>query len=386
VTFDPDSYYYTEIYTQLSGDDNPSNDTSSVYSTTAMVLGDIVFELDAQGAVGGDQYLVGIEFDGTYFYLTSGNLTGCMLYVIDTVGTLIHSMSQPAHCTGWGWRDMAWDGFYAGPDRIDTLYASVNQNVDKFGIDLATGVLTHYGSYPGPDSPNRAMAWDGVDEWFFTANWTPCWKFSKTNPAIQTVPSPGSTYGAAYDTDPVEGGWVWWHSQTGPAGLQIDQMEPASMNFTGVVFDIYPTITTGMAGGLCFHEGFRGMDVLFALVQGSPDAIVGVFVRQHQPGTQEEPSNAEPLVFGFAPSMATVAKGHAPIAYTTTTPGHVSLKVYDGIGRLVQTLVDTHQPAGEKAIYWNNKDINNRSVANGVYFLKLEAEDATAVQKLILVK
>ena len=84
--------------------------------------------------------------------------------------------------------------------------------------------------------------------------------------------------------------------------------------------------------------------------------------------------------------MATVAKGHVPIAYSTTTPGHVSLKVYDGIGRLVQTLVDTHQPAGEKAIHWNNKDLNNRSLANGVYFLKLETENQTAVHKLIFVR
>jgi len=84
--------------------------------------------------------------------------------------------------------------------------------------------------------------------------------------------------------------------------------------------------------------------------------------------------------------MATVNKGHVPIAYTTTTPGHVSLKVYDGMGRLVQTLVNAHQPAGAQSLVWNNKDMHNRVVANGVYFLKLEAENTTAVHKMILVK
>ena len=75
-----------------------------------------------------------------------------------------------------------------------------------------------------------------------------------------------------------------------------------------------------------------------------------------------------------------------PVAYNTSTPGHVSLKVYDGMGRLVQTLVNAHQPAGEKLVAWDSKDLSNRTVANGVYFLKLEANDQTAVHKLILVR
>jgi hypothetical protein len=352
-------------------------------------LGDVVYELNAEAATGNDQYLVGVEFDGEYFYITGG--TGTMpnptVYVVDTLGTLISSDNQPAHSTGWGWRDIAWDHVYLGPDRIDTLYSSVNQNADKWGYDFVGDSLIYYGSYTGPVNPCRAMAWDPVDEWFFTANWTPYYKFSKASSLIQTQASgPGSTYGAAYDTDPVAGGWVWWHSQLGASGCQIDQMDATSMNWTGTTFAINPTITTGIAGGLCFYEGFRGMDVLFALVQGTPDAIVGVFVRTHETGIQEEPLNIESLAFGFAPRMATLAKGQVPITYATTVPGHASLKVYDNTGRLVRTLVDAQQPAGEKSVYWDNKDLNQRAVANGVYFLKLEAEDQTAVRKIILVR
>ena len=99
-----------------------------------------------------------------------------------------------------------------------------------------------------------------------------------------------------------------------------------------------------------------------------------------------QPGNANPLVFGFAPNMSTLNKDHVPIAYATTASSHVSLKVYDNMGRLVKTLVDAQQPAGEKSVLWDNKDLNKRAVANGVYFLKLEAEGKTAVQKLILVK
>jgi len=394
VTFNSDSYYYTEIFTELVGDVDPSNDTASVYSWTALSLGDVVLELDIQ-TITGNNRLLGVEFDGANFYVTGGTGTGSnSIWVIDTFGTVVCQVAQPT-TSSWGMRDLAWDGVYAGTDRIDTLYASDEAGLYKFGIDL-TGSYTNYGTITGPVYPCRALAWDGDDEWFFTANWTPYHKFSKTTPLIQTQSTgPGSTYGAAYDTDPVDGGWIWWHSQVDPGTgyrLEIDQMEPATMNWTGLVFgfippSLAPSTTTNIAGGLCFHEGYRGWDVLFALVQGDPvDEICGIYVRDHVTGVAEEPGDPQALVFGFAPKMATVNKGHLPIAYTTTTPGHVSLKVYDGTGRLVQTLVNAHQPAGEKSLVWNNKDMHNRVVANGVYFFKLEAENLTAVHKMVLVK
>jgi hypothetical protein len=257
----------------------------NVQQTGIHSLGDVIFVIGVQ-VIAGDRTCLGVEFDGTYFYITGSANHGFpkKVYVIDTTGTLIWTLDQPAHCTGWGWRDLAWDGTYAGPDRIDTLFASDNANVDKFGIDLDNGTLNYYGSYPGPANPNRALAWDGDDECFFTANLrSPCYKFDKTNPNIQSVANQYYIYGAAYDTDATEGGWIWWHSQdiTGPGFyFQIEQFDPTQMSFTGLNFGyIPPQINYGFAGGICFHEGFRGTDVLFALVQGLRDIVVGIFVR-----------------------------------------------------------------------------------------------------------
>jgi hypothetical protein len=380
VTFEEVSHYYTEIFTELSGDVNPTNDTSSVYSTTAMALGDVVFELDVETPTGNNR-LLGVEFDGGNFYVTGGNGAGTnSIWVVDTNGTVVTQVAQPTS-SAWGMRDLAWDGVYAGPDRIDTLYGSDESGLYKFGIDL-TGTYDNYGTVSGPVLPCRALAWDNLDEWFFTANWgPPYYKFSKSNPNIQSVATgPGSSYGAAYDTDPAEGDLVWWHSQVGPTGCQIDQMEPAGMSWPGVTFAIYPTITTGIAGGLCFYEGFRDMDVLFALVQGAPDAIVGVFVRPHDTGIEDEPGAGTMTAFGFAP-VTNPTRSHATISYAITKPGMVSLKVYDGTGRLVETLVNNTQEAGIQTVTWDAQN-----VANGVYFLQLEAENQTAVHKLILVK
>jgi len=88
------------------------------------------------------------------------------------------------------------------------------------------------------------------------------------------------------------------------------------------------------------------------------------------------PTNHE--LTGFA-AMANPSKGM--ISYATSVSGRVTLKAYDGTGRLVETLVNVVQPAGIKTINWDTSNI-----ANGVYFLRLEAQGEIATRKMILVK
>jgi hypothetical protein len=98
-------------------------------------------------------------------------------------------------------------------------------------------------------------------------------------------------------------------------------------------------------------------------------------------GVVEEEGKPYGLVaFGFAP-MANPTRDHAMISYAITKPGMVSLKVYDRTGRLVETLIDNIQNTGTHTVTWDAQN-----VANGVYFLRLEAENNSATQKMILVK
>ncbi|MCK4576949.1 T9SS type A sorting domain-containing protein, partial [candidate division WOR-3 bacterium] len=390
VTFADDSYYYTQIFTALAGDANTANDTSSAYAWTAMSYGDIVFELDVETPAG-DNQLLGVEFDGTYFYVTGGGggSDPNKVYVIDLLGTLIWTIDQPGHSTGWGWRDLAWDNVYTGPDKIDTLWASVNTNVDGFIIDLTAGTLTHPISYPGTQSVNRALAWMDDSLWFWTANFGSSvdWfdKFGNSGTASNSY----AMYGAAYDTDPVDGGWVWWHSQDDPGTGwlgQISQFNPQTMSFTGLIFGYNPTITVpAVAGGLCFYEGFNDMDVLFALVQGTPDAIIGLYIREHV-GVEEQPVVTKPAFMLEACKPNPVANGKTTIAYSTTKTGPVSLKIYDSAGRLVKTLVDSNEDAGVKNVYWDCTDNNHQPVSAGVYFYRLTAQNRTATNKMVVVK
>ncbi len=281
VTLAIDKFFDVVIYTQLGGDEEPANDTAYAYPRTALGFGDIVLEIDAEAATG-DIRLLGIEFDGTYFYLTGAyDFTICWVHVLDAAGNWVTSMLQPSWTWGdWGWRDIC--------DDADYFYSSYTMYVDRFTLDVDNSVLTYQYSFPGPEYPNRALACDPYG-WFYTANFSSyCWKWLYDWSAGYGVYNTYAMYGAAYDTDPDEGGWIWWHSQDGiyPTYLQVEQMDAATMTFTGTNFNYYPVLNTGIycvAGGACFYEGFNGMDVLFTLVQGTPDQIVGIFIRYDQP-------------------------------------------------------------------------------------------------------
>jgi len=358
-------------------------------------LGDVIFEMDMETPTG-DCQLLGVEFDGTYFYV-SGGASGAdvnMVYVIDTLGNLILALDQPEHVDDyWGWRDLAWDGVYNGPDRIDTLYASFNRYVDKFGINFQDTSLEYYGSFPGPGLPvNRALAYKEDSALFYTGNAADlCYKFSKEDSSIQSVENSYYMYGAAYDSDISSGGHIWWHSQDSTTSLffcLIEQMDAFSMNFTGVVFDYTPTIiSSGVAGGLCFYEDFRGMDVLFSLVQGDPvDIIAGIFVRHHAPGVTGGENVQEVKTSDLISCIPNPSKGRASISYMVSGTGRVLLQIYDRNGCLVKTLVDDEATAGFKTICWNGDDNQNKRLPSGVYFIGFETREHRETKKIILLQ
>jgi hypothetical protein len=69
------------------------------------------------------------------------------------------------------------------------------------------------------------------------------------------------------------------------------------------------------------------------------------------------------------------------IAYAIPKTSHVSLKVFDVLGREVATLVDAVQDAGFKSVEFNAADL-----ASGVYFYRLISQGFVETKKLLLVQ
>ncbi len=69
------------------------------------------------------------------------------------------------------------------------------------------------------------------------------------------------------------------------------------------------------------------------------------------------------------------------ISYTLPQQEFVKLIVYDITGRVISTLINEHQTAGEHKIKWNAN-----SISTGIYFYRIQAGEMDQVKKMILLR
>jgi hypothetical protein len=88
-----------------------------------------------------------------------------------------------------------------------------------------------------------------------------------------------------------------------------------------------------------------------------------------------------PSQFALAQNFPNPFNPSTTIRFAIPSPGFVTLKVFDVLGREVATLVRDRVAAGEYSVAWNAV-----SCASGVYYYKLETTNAVLVKKMILLR
>ncbi len=74
------------------------------------------------------------------------------------------------------------------------------------------------------------------------------------------------------------------------------------------------------------------------------------------------------------------------IKFRIASPGHVTLRVYDILGRLVASLVNQNKTAGNYSVVWNGRNEFDQAVSSGIYFYRMKANDFIQTKKMILLK
>jgi len=82
--------------------------------------------------------------------------------------------------------------------------------------------------------------------------------------------------------------------------------------------------------------------------------------------------------------MPNPAKGPVRILWHVRRESHVSLKIYDIAGKLVNKLIDQKVKPGSYVTVWSHADSRGRRLAGGIYFCTLEADDVKLSRKVIL--
>lgn len=128
------------------------------------------------------------------------------------------------------------------------------------------------------------------------------------------------------------------------------------------------------------NDGFTGPDtLLYTIIDnhgGTADAQI-VVMRAGATSIQD----TTPLRFALSQNYPNPFNPLTTIQYDIPSQAHVTLHLYDMLGRRVQVLVDQDQRAGTHSVV-----LDATHLASGVYFYRLTSGDFTASRRLMLVR
>jgi hypothetical protein len=118
-------------------------------------------------------------------------------------------------------------------------------------------------------------------------------------------------------------------------------------------------------GSLAFKEGIKNLEKLLASLIPEETALLANYPNPFNPETW--------------------------MPYQLAESAEVTLTIYDTNGQLVRRLAVGHQAAGiyrsrNRAVYWNGRNQLGESVASGLYFYTLTADDFTATRRMLILK
>jgi hypothetical protein len=83
------------------------------------------------------------------------------------------------------------------------------------------------------------------------------------------------------------------------------------------------------------------------------------------------------------PAAPNPFQGSTVLRYWTASEGRVELEIFNVQGRLIRTLVQGHQVAGNHVTTWSGADDAGRPVPSGVYFSRVRSRGSQATMRIV---
>jgi hypothetical protein len=196
------------------------------------------------------------------------------------------------------------------------------------------------------------------------------------------------------------------HQAANFTGQVVDAATNAPIPGAVVYFrDEYPTSRTNAAGG--FEIPWFKNDNVWVVTEAAgylPDTMFAttkaaekttVTIRLKRFGTDVDDSGNTPNDFALLPNYpnpfsATLPSlqtlGGTQIAFYMSRPEHVQLEIFNLHGQRVRELLNAPRAQGRNTILWNGADDAGRTVAAGVYILRLRAGQFTTARRIVLLR
>jgi len=111
------------------------------------------------------------------------------------------------------------------------------------------------------------------------------------------------------------------------------------------------------------------------------EAAVALAKSTHPVGLREENSLNPPRKFGLEQNYPNPFNPSTVINYSLENPSHVSVKIFNMLGKEVATLIDKIMSLGQHNVQWNAQGFSS-----GVYFYQLKTGDIIQTKKMVLLR
>lgn len=223
-------------------------------------------------------------------------------------------------------------------------------------------------------------------------NWTTIWTGGDMNFSgvvmidSNTFIAVGYTHQSEVILRTTDGGSSWQPQFPGTGGLSTVHFVDRNFGMAvGTFGRIYRTTNSGtdwsIQGSQTMTDlaGVSSVDTNRGVIVGSG----GIILRTETGGIVEVEENAEDVIneFTLEQNYPNPFNPSTRVNYRAVTKQHVTLKVYDVLGREIETLVDEVKQQGTYKVEWNASNL-----PSGIYVCRLVTPSSIAVKKLLLLK
>jgi hypothetical protein len=94
----------------------------------------------------------------------------------------------------------------------------------------------------------------------------------------------------------------------------------------------------------------------------------------------------QPLTFNLSPNFPNPFNPSTNIMFTIPEPSNVSVRIYNIRGQLVRNLRNEFMDRGAHTVVWNGDNDSGRAVGSGVYFIRVQDDQNSAIRRALLLK
>lgn len=105
-----------------------------------------------------------------------------------------------------------------------------------------------------------------------------------------------------------------------------------------------------------------------------------------EPATKIAEENYTPKSFFLSQNYPNPFNPSTTIQYTLPEPAQVTIRIYDGLGKELRTILDAYQTSGTHEVKWDGKDANGILVASGFYIYRIDAGGKAESKMMVLMK